>query len=91
MLGLFGAYFAATDGVLAAVATSILPGASRARGLALLNAAMTIGKLAASLAYGLLWQELGSTLALEVFLGGLVVALALSAFLLRPLLRWSPS
>ena len=91
MLGLFGAYFAATDGVLAAVATSILPGASRARGLALLNAAMTIGKLVASVAFGLMWQELGSTLAVQVFLGGLVAALALSAVLLKPLLSSSPT
>ena len=47
-----GAYYAATDGVLMALASSMLPEASRATGLSLIVSATSIGRLFASIAFG---------------------------------------
>ena len=75
MLGALGTYYAATDGILAVVATSILPDQQRASGLALLGAAMAIAAFAASTVFGALWEWKGPTFAVAVFLVGLVVSL----------------
>ena len=87
MLASLGLYYAATDGVLAAFATGILPEERRASGLAVLNASMAIGGLVASIAFGAMWGWKGSSFAVTTFLVGLVGALLLAAFLLRPMLR----
>jgi MFS family permease len=78
VLVLFGAYYAATDGVLMALASSRLPTESRTTGLAVLTAASGLGSLGASLVFGAAWMGLGPELAVGVFLGGLVAALALA-------------
>jgi MFS family permease len=86
MLAALGTYYAATDGVLAALATSLLPVTDRASGLGLLGVAMALAQLVSSAVFGWLWSRNGPSLAVEVLLIGLVAALAASAFLLRPLL-----
>lgn len=86
MLGALGIYYAATDGVLAAVASNVLPAETRASGLALLGAVMALVAFGASTAFGALWGWNGPGEAVEVFLAGLVVAVVLSAVALRPLL-----
>ena len=58
-LVLLGAYYAATDGVLMAAASSLLPEQSRASGLGLLVAAVTVAKLVAAILFGLLWTTAG--------------------------------
>jgi Na+/melibiose symporter-like transporter len=87
MLAAMGTYYAATDGILAAVATSILEPRVRTSGLALLGASMAVAALGASAVFGALWGWEGPTFAVGVFLGGIVCALALGVVLLRPLLR----
>jgi MFS family permease len=87
MLASLGLYYAATDGVLAAFATGILPEERRASGLAVLNASMAIGGLVASVVFGALWGWKGSSFAVTTFLIGLVGALLVAAILLRPMLR----
>lgn len=82
-LGLLGAYYAATDGVLAALASSVLPGAVRASGLALLATTVALARLASSVAFGAIWMWRGPLLAVAAFAGGLALALAASAILLR--------
>jgi MFS family permease len=92
MLGSLGLYYAMTDGVLAAFATGILPPGLRASGLAVLNAAIAIGAMVSSIAFGAMWGWKGSTFAVGVFLTGLIGALLLAVVLLRPQLRlrvWS--
>jgi MFS family permease len=87
MLAAMGTYYAATDGILAAVATSILEPRVRTSGLALLGASMALAAFAASAIFGALWGWEGPTFAVAVFLGGIVCALGLGVGLLRPLLR----
>ena len=77
-LVLLGAYYAATDGVLMAAASSQLPEQSQASGMGLLVAAVTVAKLAAALLFGLLWTTAGLGVATVVFGCGLALALALA-------------
>jgi MFS family permease len=86
MLAALGVYYAATDGILAALASSILPADVRSSGLALLGAAMALAAFAASATFGAIWGWKGPTFAVGTFLAGLVVALGLTLLLLRPLL-----
>jgi MFS family permease len=74
-LVLLGAYYAATDGVLMAAASSLLPEQSRASGLGLLVAAVTIAKLVAAILFGLLWTTAGLGVATLVFGCGLTLGL----------------
>ena len=87
LLGALGTYYAATDGILAVVATSILPDEQRASGLALLGGAMALAAFAASTIFGAIWQWKGPTFVVAVFLVGLILSLATALWLLRPLLR----
>jgi MFS family permease len=78
-----GAYYAATDGVLQAIASTVLPERLQASGLALLVTATSLAKFASSLAFGLVWTLGGLEAAAFAFSGALVVALVLAAMLLR--------
>src|SRR3954452_12943250 len=53
-LGLLGAYYAATDGVLMALGSAVVPDDVRGSGLALLGTATSMARLVASLAFGAL-------------------------------------
>jgi MFS family permease len=79
---LFGAYYAATDGVLMAFASSLLPGEARTSGLATLTAATGLGSLAASLIFGALWTVSGPETAVSVFASALIGAVLLTLFVL---------
>ena len=54
-LAALGTFYAATDGVLAAFASAIVPEAVRGSGLALLNTTTGVAKLLSSIAFGALW------------------------------------
>ena len=58
-LGLLGGYYAATDGVLMALGSTVVPEELRGSGLALLRTATSIARLVASLAFGALWTSGG--------------------------------
>jgi MFS family permease len=81
-----GAYYAMTDGVLAALGSAAVPKELRGTGLAVLGTATGLAQFAASVAFGALWLAFGAYDAFIVFTAGLAVALALTAFvlLLRP-------
>jgi MFS family permease len=87
LLGALGTYYAATDGILAVVATSILPDEQRASGLALLGGAMALAAFAASTIFGAIWEWKGPTFVVAVFLVGLVLSLGTALRLLLPQLR----
>jgi len=75
-----GVFYAATDGVLMALASGVLPVESRATGLSLLVTATSLGRLLASVMFGAAWTLIGAHAALGVFavaLTGAVVAAAL--------------
>jgi len=76
LLGL-GGYFAATEGVLAAIAGALLPEDLQASGLGMLTTVVSIGNLLSSLVFGALWLELGLHKAVLVF--GAALALAILA------------
>ena len=54
-----GGYFAATEGVLTAIAGAVLPEELQASGLGILITVVSIGNLLSSLAFGALWLALG--------------------------------
>jgi MFS family permease len=75
MLIVLGAYYAATDGVLMALASSMLPAELRATGLALLTTGTGLARLLASALYGAVWTWLGVERALAIFTLSLIVVL----------------
>jgi MFS family permease len=79
---LFGAYYAATDGVLMALASEVLAPEVRTSGMALLTTATGLASLAASVAFGGLWTVWGAETAAYVFLAGLVIALVAAAVIM---------
>jgi len=87
-LALLGAYYACTDGVLMAAASSFLPAELRATGLAILATAIGVARMAASVMFGALWEVRSAEFALGVFAFGLVAAMLVAA---RPLTRLSPA
>ncbi len=87
VLLLLGTFYAATDGVLAALATRMVPEESRASGIAAAQTVVALARFGSSVGFGLMWQVLGRGTALWVMAAGLVVALAGAAVALRPLLR----
>jgi MFS family permease len=81
-LGLLGSYYAATDGVLMALGSSIAPREVRGSGLALLGTTTSLARLVASLAFGALWTVWGIDAAIGCFAVALMAAGALAALLL---------
>ena len=74
ILFLLGGYYAATDGVLMAAASAVLPEERRGSGLGLLVTATSLGKFGAALLFGLLWTVSGLETAALVFACALTVA-----------------
>ncbi|GAA1854235.1 MFS transporter [Asanoa iriomotensis] len=62
-LGAYGLYYAATDGVLMALAGPVLPDALRATGLALVQTGQALAYVASSVLFGLAWSAWGPTAA----------------------------
>ena len=72
----FGAYYAATDGILMAIAGSLLPRALLGTGLALLVTATSLGRLVSAVAFGALWTWAAPETAIAVFAVALTLAIA---------------
>lgn len=81
-LALLGLYYAATDGVLTALAASVLPPEAAGTGLSLLATATNGGKLLSSILFGLLWARADLRTATIRYLIALMVALPVSAAIL---------
>jgi MFS family permease len=79
---LLGAYYAATDGVLMALAGESLPDELRGSGMALVTTATSLARLASSVLFGLLWTVLDVQTALTVFAVGLLIAVVVAAVLI---------
>jgi nitrate/nitrite transporter NarK len=89
---LLGLFYAATDGVFAALASAELPAETRATGLATVSTLNDAGKMIASFGFGWLWST-GRPAAgvIEIFQIVLLAALAIAAVLLWPLLKRRPA
>jgi MFS family permease len=80
---LLGTYYAATDGVLMALASAVLPPTLRGSGLALLTTGTSLSRLLSSVLFGAVWTAFGIQTAIVVFAAGLAVAGLTAAVLLK--------
>lgn len=80
-LVLLGGYYAATDGVLMAMAGDILPQSLLTSGLALLTTVTVLMRFLSSIVFGSLWAWGGPEEAVKVFGLGLLASLAFSHWL----------
>ncbi|MEV7985961.1 MFS transporter [Micromonospora sp. NPDC085948] len=64
-LGLYGAFYAATDGVLIALAGPVLPARLRTTGIALVQTGQALAYLVSSVLFGLAWQAWGPEAAIR--------------------------
>jgi MFS family permease len=77
-----GAYYAATDGVLMAIAGRLLPPAHCATGLATLATMTSLARLFSSVAVGWMWTTGDVATTIRVFGTALIAAIAIAAFVL---------
>jgi len=84
-LGLLGLYYAATEGILVALASAVVPSARRTTGIATLVTCIGIGKLGSSVLFGWVWQTYGTGTSLVVFLAGLLASVLLATVWLKAL------
>ncbi|MEB7505221.1 MFS transporter [Arthrobacter koreensis] len=82
-----GAFYSATDGVLAALMGGLVPERVRATGIAAAQTVVALGRLVASSLFGVLWYTLGPQPALWLAAGALALALPAAAWLIRSAAR----
>jgi MFS family permease len=80
-LFLFGLFYAATEGVMTAMASALVPSEIRTSGLALMVTVVGLGKLISSVVFGWMWQAYGIGASLLVF--GVALAILLPIVALR--------
>ena len=74
-VALLGAFYACSDGVLAGLASSLLPAATRAVGLAWVATGVSAGRLCSAIVFGVLWTRAGDRIAVGAFTAALIVVL----------------
>jgi len=82
VLVLYGVFYAATDGVLMALASPLLPERLRTTGLALVQSGQALGYLGSSVLFGLAWQFWGPETATRLAALGVALALVATAALM---------
>jgi MFS family permease len=80
---LMGVYYAATDGVLMALASMVVPADQRGSGLALVATATSLGRMGAAIGFGFVWTTWNRDVAAAAFGLALAVSLVLAGRLLR--------
>jgi MFS family permease len=78
VLLLLGAHYAATEGVLMALGSAVLPTERRTSGLAILTTATALARLTASVVFGVIWAHFGQRTTVATFLAGLSAALLIA-------------
>jgi MFS family permease len=86
---LLGTFYAATDGVLAALATQFTPAPSRASGIAAAQTVVALARLLASTGFGFLWFFAGRGPAVLIVAVALAVVIPVAGLLLRTSTRGS--
>ena len=84
-LVLLGTFYAATDGVLPALASRLVPASVRATGIAAAQTVVALSRMVAAIGFGLMWVALGVSPALLTVAAVLCVALGPAYLLLRRL------
>lgn len=85
-----GGFYAATDGVLAALASQLTTPETRGTGIAAAQTVVALSRFVSATGFGILWFAFGRDTSLLVVAGLLLVAVPVVAVLLRPMLRPSP-
>jgi MFS family permease len=80
---LLGAYYAMTDGVLHALASSLIPADLRGTGLGLLTTATGLTRLVASVVFGIAWTVWGLQASLMIFSVALIAVLIVATLVFR--------
>jgi MFS family permease len=83
VLCLLGVFYSATEGVLTAMASNVIPAEMRTTGLAVLGTMTGIGKLVSSILFGWLWETHGMWPSIVIFGMMLVAGLVVTGFTLR--------
>jgi MFS family permease len=83
VLMLLGVFYAATDGVLPALISRLVPDEARGSGIAAAQTVVALARFASSVAFGLLWSLQGPAWSLLLFAGLLFLAVPGVAWLLR--------
>lgn len=81
-----GGFYAATDGVLAALAAQLTTPETRGTGIAAAQTVVALSRFLSASGFGLLWFTIGREPSMLIVSGLLVVAIPLIALLLRPYL-----
>jgi MFS family permease len=82
-LALLGAYYAATDGVLAALAGRIVDPAARTSGIATAQTVAAAAQFAASVMFGVMWTQFGRMDAIRLVAGMLALMIPIAALVMR--------
>jgi predicted MFS family arabinose efflux permease len=82
-IALLGGYYAATEGVLTAMAAATLPAQHSGSGLGVLATATNLARFAGSILFGLMWTKLGVSTATGIGLAALAAAIVCAAVILR--------
>jgi hypothetical protein len=83
VLLLLGTFYAATDGVLPALVSRLVPAEARGSGIAAAQTVVALARFTSSVAFGSLWLAVGRGHALLVVAAVLAGALPVAAWLLR--------
>ena len=78
-VALLGVFYASSEGVLAGIASGLLPAEVRSTGLAWVATALTAARLCGALMFGVLWTHAGDVVAVAGF--GAALSTVLAAFL----------
>lgn len=87
VVGLLGVYYAATDGVLSALAAQLSPESRRASGISAAQTVVAVSRFVSAVGFGLLWQLTGQQLALFVVAGALLIMVPVAGRLLAASVR----
>ena len=82
VLGLYGIFYAATDGVLMALAGPLLPERLRTTGIAVIQSGQALAYLGSSVLFGLAWQVWGPEAASRIAALGVLITIVVTAVLL---------
>jgi hypothetical protein len=80
---LLGAFYASTDGVLAAAAAGLVEAGARGTAIATAQSVVALARLGAAVGFGWLWLALGRADAVLLMAGALVLATGAAGWLLR--------
>ena len=80
---LLGVFYAATDGVLPALISRLVPAETRGSGIAAAQTVVALSRFASSVLFGLLWSFQGPSRSLVLFAVLLAVVVPVAAWLLR--------